>query len=154
MIFIPLFFIPGIISIVEFTIYCFLKRKPLHPVLGIPLDIINIIGFPWLYITLVSQDLGIGEKSVLINHITIVLILCSILSYFLLTYLHGFIVKQNGVLTVGLVLIVAGIFFNIWLVLHEPLSILCFFNIPIILSYSREAYTAIRKLSLNESITD
>jgi len=144
MILIYLFFVPGILTLIDFIYYVATGEKKFDYVGGLLLDCIQLIGYPILF-SLLFQNLGEMHMAVFSSPwttLTILITVLSIFGYFAIRYAYPFI---NDTLTIIiLVLLACGIFINVSMI-HDGFSILSYFNIPIILLYLMQVATNVKR---------
>jgi len=134
MIFILLFFIPGISTIIDFVIFLTTGRKQFRGPYGFILDLINLLGFPYFYLaTGMPFD---NNANILIDEpyrgVTFIVIALCLIGYFALNYLHRHL--QNPVQIIAIAFLGIGIFINVAMIYQQE-AIFSFFNVPIILLF-------------------
>ena len=139
------FFIPGILTIVDFVFFVFKGEKRFDHFGGLALDGIHLLGFPLLYMLFFSY--GGGSDFTLFQEpyssLSIPIIALSVIGYFIVRYAYPFL--SDSWTTIILILLTCGLFINVSMI-YEHLSLFSFFNISIILLYIMQIVTHSHRL--------
>ncbi len=107
------FFIPGILTIVDFAFFAFKGEKRFDHFGGLALDGIHLLGFPMLYILFISYAGGSGfivfQKPY--SSLSIPVIVLSVIGYFIVRYAYPFL--SDSWTTIILILLSCGLFINV-----------------------------------------
>jgi hypothetical protein len=133
MILLFIFFLPGFFSFTEFIAFTANGKKPFDGPFGLILDIINIIGFPALYVTF---NIPYSSASSLTNapffQYTALAVCVCIAAYFIIQFFTSHL--SRSVQIIVLIILGAGVFLNVAMIYQEP-GIFTYFHIPIILLF-------------------
>jgi hypothetical protein len=139
------FFIPGILTIVDFVFFAFKGEKRFDHFGGLVLDGIHLLGFPMLYMLFFPYA---GDSAFIIfqepySSLSIPLIVLSVIGYFIVRYAYPFL--SDSWTTIILILLSCGLFINVSMIYDHP-SPFSFFNISIILLYIMQIVTHSHRL--------
>jgi len=112
-----IFFVPGILTIMEFLIFLTKGTKSFNGVFGFLLDLTHVI------IILAPSEMELHATA-------LGFILSAIVGYFSLVYFHT-LLSANGVKCI-LVILGCAIFLNLYMIFNQEI-ILSYFNLPILL---------------------
>jgi hypothetical protein len=139
------FFIPGILTIVDFVFFVFKGEKRFDHFGGLALDGIHLLGFPLLYTLFFSyaggSDFTLFQEPY--SSLSIPIIALSVIGYFIVRYAYPFL--SDSWTTIILILLTCGLFINVSMI-YEHLSLFSFFNISIILIYIMQIVTHSHRL--------
>jgi hypothetical protein len=139
------FFIPGILTIVDFVFFVLKGEKRFDHFGGLALDGIHLLGFPLLYTLFFSyaggSDFTLFQEPY--SSLSIPIIALSVIGYFIVRYAYPFL--SDSWTTIILILLTCGLFINVSMI-YEHLSLFSFFNISIILLYIMQIVTHSHRL--------
>jgi hypothetical protein len=139
------FFIPGILTIIDFVFFAIKGEKRFAHFGGLALDGIHLLGFPLLYMLFFSyaggSDFTLFQEPY--SSLSIPIIALSVIGYFIVRYAYPFL--SDSWTTIILILLTCGLFINVSMI-YEHLSLFSFFNISIILIYIMQIVTHSHRL--------
>jgi hypothetical protein len=139
------FFIPGILTIIDFVFFAIKGEKRFAHFGGLALDGIHLLGFPLLYMLFFSyaggSDFTLFQEPY--SSLSIPIIALSVIGYFIVRYAYPFL--SDSWTTIILILLTCGLFINVSMI-YEHLSLFSFFNISIILLYIMQIVTHSHRL--------
>ena len=129
-----IFFIPPLITGIEFLIFIGTGKRPLGGPIAFTLDILSTVFFPFLYI--VSESNYYNNGGIFLDpplyYLTLCVIGLCVISYFFTTYFPNILTHRLKV--AALITLAFGIFLNMGLIYQQD-AIFSIFNIAIILLF-------------------